>query len=962
MDGSFGSTMEGVQQTQSPSFEFTFIESRDPLTKTYELGADGRPCKAADPYLAQGTAHRTRISLSDFPTMFPELLDSCDHRYCIVLGAIARDIVGEVADITTKDRYKTSESGEGRPLIYRGQASLGYRAGEPAIVGLDHDRKELPPHLSQRLEESGGFYGALTSIVPSLAGAARVIRPSVSTGIYATATNEGTVGGGLHVYIPISDGGDAKDFVKRLHHRLLLAGWGYPYVSRSGAIFIRSLLDTAASGGERLWFEAPAILGDGLAHLPGSRTPIGVGGAALDTKLILPDLTSDEVARVREIERELRASVVYEAEAARRRYTEVVRERLAQRGGDAHSADGVVSNLLDAETRGVLNGRHVLYLDDGRVVSVADVIMNRSEYHRSTCSDPLEPEYGGGRNKAVLFTDDRYVRLFSHAHGGRLYTLAYDEDDVVAAALLAASHGQSEAVVIRKYAHDVLFRSGGWKEIEDRTSTKAADALGFGDVDRSEQHDTANHRPPVFDDDPAIDALIREFNERFAIVGEGGSASVVRLAYNAELERRTPVSMTLDAFKLLYGNKYVNVPRKRNGGIEYQEIPGTTAWLKHPARRTCPDGFGIDPYDRLPSSCFNMWQGFGVEEREGDWSKLNEMIFDVLASGNESYYTYIIQWLAHLVQRPHESPGVALVFRGDEGVGKGTLGRAIMRLMRPHAMQITHTKHLTGSFNSHLRTVLFLFADEAFFAGDRANEGTLKGLITEQFRMNESKGRDATLGRNRIHLMMASNNEWVVPASAEARRYAVFDVASHHKRDTRYFGPINQEMDTDGKAAGIAAMLYDLRRISLDVNLVMKAPETAGLHRQRIASLRGPARWMFDVLVRGCVNADASESWPDSYSTDELYRSYQAWAQETKQAYPASRHEVGEMLNSMFKPYRPRKKDAMGTGDTRPPSYRFGPLAVARQIFSEKTGIGSSWHNNPVTEGSDDGSSADYQD
>ena len=86
----------------------------------------------------------------------------------------------------------------------------------------------------------------------------------------------------------------------------------------------------------------------------------------------------------------------------------------------------------------------------------------------------------------------------------------------------------------------------------------------------------------------------------------------------------------------------------------------------------------------------------------------------------------------------------ALALRSCSGVKKGRasgrLGRAILRLMRPHAMQITHSKHLTGSFNAHMRTVLFMFADEAFFAGDRANEGALKGLITEDYRVNEGRG------------------------------------------------------------------------------------------------------------------------------------------------------------------------------------------------------------------------------
>jgi hypothetical protein len=236
-----------------------------------------------------------------------------------------------------------------------------------------------------------------------------------------------------------------------------------------------------------------------------------------------------------------------------------------------------------------------------------------------------------------------------------------------------------------------------------------------------------------------------------------------------------------------------------------------------------------------------------------------------------------------------------------------------------------------------MRTVLFMFADEAFFAGDKANEGALKGLITEDYRINEGKGRDATLGRNRIHLMMASNNDWVVPAGPTARRFAVFDVSSRHKQDRSYFAAINDEMDADGDAAGIAAMLYDLRRLPLDINLVRTAPETAGLHAQRIASLRGAAKWLFDVLTRGYAGGYPG-TWRETYSTEELFDSYRAWVAEMKENFPSDRHTLGKFLAGMFKPCRPRSGDG-----ERPPSYRFGTLTQARRIFSEKQGIGDAW-------------------
>jgi Family of unknown function (DUF5906) len=932
--------------TSAPAhIEATLIKSDDPLTKTYGISSDGVPEVCKQPFLCSGTAHRLYIPADSFATEFSKLLSDLHGQSCLVLGALHDDVVGDFADVTTRERHQPRDPGDGSPIIWRGKDWLGYRAGKPSTLGLDHDVKGIPLDLRERMDAHGGFLSVLYSICPALAAAACVSRPSTSTGIVAVDTGATSTGGGSHSYVPITDGGDAADFVGRLHDRLVLAGWGYAFVTEAGAVQIRSLVDTAASGsGERLWFEGNAILPDGLKYMAGSRDPVALPGPMLDTQQALSPLTPEEINRLREIDAALRASVADEAASKRQRHTERVRQQIVERGEDDASTADLVERLLDADARGVLTGRHVLNLDDGQIVSVADILADRAAYHRTTCADPLEPE---GANKAIIYTDGRHPRLFSHAHGGRLFTLALDETDIAAALNATRDEGKDPAKVARTMARDVIFAAGGWPQVETATGWQIAEdigALAICTIPGSQKIATGTELVPLpaaviepLDPEPVVDLLMRDFNSRFAVVAEGGTTSVVRLAYNAELNRRMPASMTLEAFKLLFGNRYIEVPSAtRKSGVEI--VPATALWLKHPERRTCPDGFAIDPTGNAPETCFNLWQGFGVEEREGDWAKLAGMIFDVLAAGDEDHFTYIVMWLAHLVQRPHESPGVALVFRGEEGTGKGTLGRALMRLMKPHALQITHAKHLTGAFNAHMRTVLFMFADEAFFAGDKANEGALKGLITEDYRINEGKGRDATLGRNRIHLMMASNNDWVVPAGPTARRFAVFDVSSRHKQDRNYFSGINDEMDADGDAAGIAAMLYDLRRLQLDINLVRTAPETAGLHAQRIASLRGTAKWLFDVLTRGYAGIYPGETWRETYSTEELFASYRSWATEMKENFPADRHALGKLLASMFQPCRPR----CGDGE-RPPSYRFGTLTQARRVFAEKQGIGSAW-------------------
>ena len=98
-------------------------------------------------------------------------------------------------------------------------------------------------------------------------------------------------------------------------------------------------------------------------------------------------------------------------------------------------------------------------------------------------------------------------------------------------------------------------------------------------------------------------------------------------------------------------------------------------------------------------------------------------VWDVLASGDPKAAEYIFRWTAWGFQHPGELAEVALALRGGKGSGKGVFGNAISRCFGEHALHIFYQNHLTGNFNGHLRSCLFLFADEAFFAGDRQGEG-----------------------------------------------------------------------------------------------------------------------------------------------------------------------------------------------------------------------------------------------
>ena len=172
----------------------------------------------------------------------------------------------------------------------------------------------------------------------------------------------------------------------------------------------------------------------------------------------------------------------------------------------------------------------------------------------------------------------------------------------------------------------------------------------------------------------------------------------------------------------------------------------------------------------IPNDMLNLWRGFGVEPKQGDWSLMRKHIHDVICSGNEEHFQYLIRWMAYGVQHPDRPIGVAIALRGDEGAGKGFLWRNYGKLYGKHFKHVAHGEHLTGHFNAVLAETCAVFLDEALWAGDRKGEQILKALITEETFQLERKNYDPIPVKNRLRLMIASNNQWIVPVGIRGRR------------------------------------------------------------------------------------------------------------------------------------------------------------------------------------------------
>jgi hypothetical protein len=426
--------------------------------------------------------------------------------------------------------------------------------------------------------------------------------------------------------------------------------------------------------------------------------------------------------------------------------------------------------------------------------------------------------------------------------------------------------------------------------------------------------------------------MTARYNATYAHVRAGGGDMIVyrqkSLLGNYSGTEIRPVK----SFISFEGCDKVLVGENSKGEPIYKAAP--LMWLNDPKHRKCAQGFIIDPKGIAGPEYYNRWMGYGVEPAPGDWSLMRGHIRDVIAGGNSEYDAYLMGWLAWMFQHPTEVPGVALVLRGLKGSGKSTLVDDLATVWGAHGTIVTNSEHLTGKFNSHLGDCIFLLAEEAVFAGDRAAEGVLKSLITAQTRMSEGKGLTAYQMPNYLHILMTTNAAWAVPATSDERRFAVFDVSETKIGDLAYFAALRDQQANGGRAA----MVHELLHRDLSGFEVRKYPETDALKDQRTSSLSGVDRWLFEIIEREHILDDVCSHFPaDGIVTKtRLHASYAEWARGTH--YKSSAIAIGRLMEKLkLRPAfqkRGRQDDGSG-GMEKTCVYDIGTIDELRQRFSE---------------------------
>jgi hypothetical protein len=439
------------------------------------------------------------------------------------------------------------------------------------------------------------------------------------------------------------------------------------------------------------------------------------------------------------------------------------------------------------------------------------------------------------------------------------------------------------------------------------------------------------------------EACLELLNYEIGAVVYGGEFRVVRFIKDPETRLPALDFVSTATAASMYAAHYYE---DENG----ERVNSFPMWKKSPGRRMYEHVvFRPEPPSLKPSrkeGAFGMWPSelnlflgwrFRPETVAAhcDYTIFRAHMFENVCGSDPKLFKWLWAWMAQLVQQPAKRPGTALVlWSAEQGTGKTLFGQVLGKLMHPdHYLSVSQKSHLVGNFNRHLGAKLLIQVEEAIWAGDKAGEGVLKDLITNDSLTIEPKGLEVLRVPNCARVIFTTNSEWAIPAAEDERRFAVLHVRDGWKQDRVAFGNMLAQLE-DG---GYEALLEDLLETDLteypDPSVV---PNTEALRLQKVQSLDTIGRWWFDQLSTGTIDTD----WPAEVSSSGLYDRYVAATRSLGRGQPEGQERFGRRLRHlcpMIERRRPR------TGGGRVWVYALPALDAARLAFEKVIGGSLAW-------------------
>lgn len=512
---------------------------------------------------------------------------------------------------------------------------------------------------------------------------------------------------------------------------------------------------------------------------------------------------------------------------------------IATNNGDSHSLSSVIDTVVYSKNRAM---RTIYSTKDGtRPLIPFDFTDNRITLLTETDDDlnyliyqPHEseffnlelPEIG---NKERIKYDRKTVETIIHDNIENVEIMSYNPPLIglrtvgLRTCIINGEENRSDnCYVVMK--HDGLYFgchdegcAGQHKRISKRNQSPDIEFDTFSDYKKlmalSRKLDTIGQVVPY-------DTIIKYFNSTISCIIDGGAPIYITknritntygdgstyFTYEFKSLKSLPILKQRKVKVISTDNKKTNTVYKSLHDI-YNNIISTTpdVLLEYERKQFMPYLYD-KPFESKNGEVFNWFKGFHMLQFERpeintfEQSCAYKHIYNDLCNGNDEVATYLLNWIAHMIQKPYERAKTNILLYSGQGTGKGWFNSLIKNIIgEQYSGYYDNLTDYTNKFNSQQNGVLFTFLDEIGDTSKTAARSNVHEILKSRTDNDtiriEPKGFEAFTVNNYTRNVFATNFRNNLRIENDDRRYVCLQVSEVHKNNSEYFKPLWEYVD-----------------------------------------------------------------------------------------------------------------------------------------------------------------------
>jgi putative DNA primase/helicase len=347
-----------------------------------------------------------------------------------------------------------------------------------------------------------------------------------------------------------------------------------------------------------------------------------------------------------------------------------------------------------------------------------------------------------------------------------------------------------------------------------------------------------------------------------------------RLAYN-----KTSL-LNKKELKLIYENIKVDINEEKKKDF-------IDMWLECEYIKTYEQVDFLPYPKKCESHVFNTFNGLRCERIQANDNEDYEILLKhlkMLSGHDEKGFIYLLNYLAHLIQKPGELPRVALVFQSDQGVGKNVFFESFGRVFLgdEYVLQTAEMEKVIGRF-SMINNKLLIIMDETNGKDSFSNSDKIKNIITAEKIAWERKGIDGVNINNCGRYLFFSNNNTPVKIEPSDRRYVVYNCANDFRNNKEYFKKIVKSFNNDNVVKSFYTYLKNIDISNWDS--INDRPITEAYKDIKSATIPVSARFLinriyeYESLELSTDDGFLNKKYMEQIGATEFLNIYKKWLQ-----------------------------------------------------------------------------------